>query len=94
VTKPLRRGKLWVRLADKLELKAIYAETEYGKHRPSSPIVSEGGGSNQGGYLDERTRRRLGFWLREMYNDFVASPLPERLTALEKRLQSRTHPAE
>jgi hypothetical protein len=29
------------------------------------------------------------FWLREMYKDFLASPLPEGLNRIEKRLPSR-----
>jgi hypothetical protein len=38
------------------------------------------------GYLDETTRRRLGFALRNLYEEFLHLPLPCRLTDLRDHL--------
>ena len=38
------------------------------------------------GYLDEKTRRRLGRLLRDLYEDVVLLPMPGHLIALQHRL--------
>jgi hypothetical protein len=53
--------------------------------------VAPGGmraGGGDVGYLDEKTRLRLGAELRSMYDDSMDWELPERISDLVNRLRS------
>jgi hypothetical protein len=54
----------------------------------AAPGVQRAGGGNVG-YLDEKTRLRLGAELRSMYDDSMDWEVPEAISGLMDRLRSR-----
>jgi hypothetical protein len=56
--------------------------------RATMEAAPEGTRAGEGGYLDEKTRLRLGAELRSMYNDSMDWKLPKRISELVDRLRS------
>src|SRR3974377_1649710 len=61
--------------------------TGSGLHSRALPRSNPGEeASKPGAYLDDKTRRRLGWALRNLYKDLLLLPPPQRLADLQDRL--------